>query len=116
MGESVPIMQLARQVIQRAGYTVRDADNPDGDIEIEVIGLRPGEKMEEELTLSQDLIGTRHQKIFCAQEEMLSEIEVAAVLRGLREAMAASDEAAALEVVLRWVEGYSIWQDNRASV
>lgn len=116
MGESVPIMQLARQVIQRAGYTVRDTDNPDGDIEIEVIGLRPGEKMEEELTLSQDLIGTRHQKIFCAQEEMLSEIEVAAVLRGLREAMAASDEAAALEVVLRWVEGYSIWQDNRVSL
>ena len=68
MGEPVPIMQLARQVIQRAGYTVRDAENPDGDIEIEVIGLRPGEKLEEELTLSQDLIGTRHHKIFCARK------------------------------------------------
>ncbi len=113
MGEPVPIMQLARQVIQRAGYTVRDADNPDGDIEIEIIGLRPGEKLEEELTLSRDLIGTRHQKIFCAQEAKLSEIEVAALLRGLREALAASDESAARQVILRWVEGYSVWDDNR---
>lgn len=113
MGEPVPILQLARQVIQRAGYTVRDAENPDGDIEIDIIGLRPGEKLEEELTLSTDLIGTRHQKIFCAQEETLSEIEVAALLRGLREALAASDEGAARQVILRWVEGYRIWENNR---
>ena len=47
---------------------------------------------------------------------MLSEIEVASVLRGLREALAASDEAVALEVVSRWVEGYSVWQENRISL
>lgn len=106
MGEPVPILQLARQVIQSAGYAVQDEDNPDGDIEIQVIGLRPGEKMQEELTLSEDLIGTRHPKIFCAQENYLSEIEVASVLRGLRHALAASDEGAARDVILRWVEGY----------
>ena len=107
MGKPVPIMRLARQVIESAGYTVRDGDNPDGDIEIEIIGLRPGEKIEEELTLSGDLIGTRHQKIFCARESCLSEIEVASVLRGLRQALAASDEEAARAVVHRWVEGFS---------
>jgi len=106
MGKPVSIVHLARQVIESAGYTVRDADTPDGDIEIEMVGLRPGEKLEEELTLSSDLITTRHQKIFCARESALSEIEIAGMLRGLRQALAASDETAALRIAERWVEGY----------
>ncbi|MDP5220677.1 nucleoside-diphosphate sugar epimerase/dehydratase [Ruegeria sp. 2205SS24-7] len=106
MGKPVPIMQLARQVIESAGYTVRDATTPDGDIEIEVIGLRPGEKIEEELTLSGDLTGTRNPKIFCAREETLSEIEIASVLRGLREALSSGDEAGARALIRHWVEGY----------
>ena len=71
-----------------------------------VTGLRPGEKMTEELTLSGSLIGTGHRKIFFTVEERLSEIEVAAVLRGLRSALATSDDAAAREIVTRWVDGY----------
>lgn len=110
MGPLVPIMQLARQVIQSAGYTVRDEITPDGDIEIEITGLRPGEKVEEELTLSKNLIVTRHQKIFCAQENHLSEIEVARLTRELRQALAANDEAAALEVIGHWVEDYIQWK------
>ncbi|WP_372574044.1 polysaccharide biosynthesis protein [Ruegeria jejuensis] len=106
MGKPVPIMQLARQVIESAGYTVRDTTTPDGDIEIEVIGLRPGEKIEEELTLSGDLTGTRNPKIFCAREETLSEIEIASVLRGLREALSSGDEAGARALIRHWVEGY----------
>lgn len=106
MGEPVPILQLARQVIESAGHSVRDADNPDGDIAIDIIGLRPGEKMEEELTLTEELVHTRHQKIFCARETVLSEIEVAGFLRSLRQAVAAGDEAAARRVIQRWVEGY----------
>ncbi len=113
MGEPVQIMKLARQVIEKAGYTVRDTENPDGDIEIEVIGLRPGEKLEEELTLSDRLIGTRHQKIFCAEETHLSEIEVASALRGLRHALAASDEDAARGVIRRWVEGFAASEETR---
>jgi len=106
MGQPVPILKLARQVIESAGYEVRDADNPDGDIEIEITGLRPGEKMSEELTLSGDLIGTTYSKIFMAREEGLSQIEIAAALRRLREAFVASDEAMARDVVRRWVEGF----------
>ncbi|WP_109468707.1 polysaccharide biosynthesis protein [Albibacillus kandeliae] len=113
MGKPVPILQLARQVIESAGYTVRDEDHPEGDIEIALIGLRPGEKIEEELTLSGDLIGTRYQKIFCAREDYLSEIEVASVLRGLRHALAASDEEAARQVVARWVEGFAQGEAGR---
>ena len=108
MGEPVSILQLARQVIESAGYSVRDEACPDGDIAIDIIGLRPGEKMEEELTLSPDLITTRHQKIFCAREAVWSEIEVAALIRGLRQAVAAGDERAARHLIERWVEGYRI--------
>jgi len=106
MGQPVPILHLARQVIESAGYEVRDADNPDGDIEIEITGLRPGEKMSEELTLSDDLMGTTYPKIFMTHEEGLSQIEIASALRSLREAFVASDEDMARDVVRRWVEGF----------
>lgn len=106
MGQPVPILSLARQVIQSAGYEVRDADNPDGDIEIQITGLRPGEKMSEELTLSDDLVGTVYPKIFMTHEEGLSQIEIASALRRLREAFVASDEEMARDVVRRWVEGF----------
>lgn len=106
MGEPVSILQLARQVIEAAGYTVRDELNADGDIAIELIGLRPGEKMEEELTLSSDLIPTRHPKISCAREAVLSEIEVASFLRSLRQMVAAGDAREVRMLIARWVEGY----------
>ncbi|SFE19213.1 NDP-sugar epimerase, includes UDP-GlcNAc-inverting 4,6-dehydratase FlaA1 and capsular polysaccharide biosynthesis protein EpsC [Sulfitobacter brevis] len=106
MGKPVAITQLARQVIESAGYTVRDANNPDGDIEIEFTGLRPGEKMTEELTLSGALLATVHPKIFAADELGLSQIEIASALRRLREAYIASDEDMARSVVHRWVEGF----------
>ncbi len=106
MGEPVSILQLARQVIEAAGYTVRDEEHPEGDIAIDIIGLRPGEKLEEELTLSTDLITTRHSKIFCAREAVLSEIEVAALLRALRQVVASGDGEGARRVIARWVEGY----------
>lgn len=106
MGEPVSILQLARQVIESAGYSVRDDDHPEGDIAIDIIGLRPGEKLEEELTLSTELITTRHPKIFCAREAVLSEIEVAALLRALRQVVASGDSEGARRVIMRWVEGY----------
>ncbi|AXT37066.1 polysaccharide biosynthesis protein (plasmid) [Phaeobacter sp. LSS9] len=113
MGEPISILQLARQVIESAGYSVRDNDHPDGDIAIDIIGLRPGEKMQEELTLSSDLITTGHQKIFCAREAVLSEIEVATLIRGLRQAVAAGDERVARVLIKRWVEGYRAPEEDR---
>ena len=111
MGKPMKIEQLARQVIESAGFTVRDSQNPDGDIEIEFTGLRPGEKMTEELTLSGTQVGTGHKKIFFTIEECLSEIEVASAMRSLRQALAASDEDAARTTVQRWVEGYNMPKD-----
>ena len=75
-------------------------------MEIEFTGLRPGEKMTEELTINGTLIGTGHKKIFFTVEDSLSEIEVASALRSLRYALAAGDEQEGRDLVMRWVEGY----------
>lgn len=106
MGKPVRIRDLAEQMIEAAGYTVRDESNPSGDIEIVITGLRPGEKLHEELLIGEGLLTTPHPKILRAQEAGLSEIEIAGALRSLRQAVAAGDAAAARSVIARWVEGY----------
>ena len=71
MGEPVRIEDLARNMIELSGYSVRDDDNPHGDIEIDVVGLRPGEKLYEELLIGDNPEPTRHPRIMKANEHML---------------------------------------------
>jgi len=106
MGEPLRIRDLARQMIEARGYSVRDAANPDGDIVIDVIGLRPGEKLHEEVLIGEGFLTTLHPKILRAKESSLSELEMASALRALRSAVAAGDADAARAVVFSWVEGY----------
>lgn len=106
MGKPRRIWELARMVIEASGYSVRDDENPDGDIEVVEIGLRPGEKLHEELLIGEGHVTTAHEKIFAAHEARLSEIEVASAIRTLREAMASGNDRAGLAVAERWVEGY----------
>ncbi|WP_241523995.1 polysaccharide biosynthesis protein [Oceaniglobus indicus] len=115
MGKSRRIWDMAQSVIQQAGYTVRDENNPEGDIEIREVGLRPGEKLHEELLIGEGHVTTAHEKIFAAHEAHLSEIEVASAIRALREAMATGNEMAALAVAQRWVEGYEESRSAAAS-
>ncbi len=103
MGDPVPIHDLAQQMIKAAGYSVRDGANPNGDIEIMMTGLRPGEKMHEELMIGKGELTTLHPKIMKAREGQLSEIEVAAAIKGLRSAVDARDELALRVVLNRWV-------------
>ena len=109
MGDPIPIYDLARQMIEAAGYRLRDAANPDGDIEIHITGLRPGEKIHEELLIGEGQLTTPHPKILQAREVCLSEIEVAAALKALRQAISDADEPALRAVVARWVEGGAIF-------
>ncbi|MFD1342684.1 polysaccharide biosynthesis protein [Litorisediminicola beolgyonensis] len=104
MGKPVPIRKLARQMVEGAGFTVKDSNNPQGDIEIKITGLRPGEKLHEELLISPDMLTTPHPKILRAQESYLSEIEMANALRELRRAITSLDEGLAHDVIHRWVE------------
>jgi len=73
MGEPVKIVDLARRMIKLMGHVETDSEHPDGDIEIRYVGLRPGEKLFEELVLGDKVVGTGHPKIMRAQEEWLSE-------------------------------------------
>jgi FlaA1/EpsC-like NDP-sugar epimerase len=106
MGKPMRIRDLAEQMVQAAGYTVRDAANPDGDIEIQMIGLRPGEKLHEELLIGEGLLTTPHSKILRAREGSLSELDMAKALQTLRNAMATGDAQAARAVAAAYVEGF----------
>jgi FlaA1/EpsC-like NDP-sugar epimerase len=103
MGAPVSIRKMARHMIECAGMTVRDAFTPDGDIEIQVTGLRPGEKLHEELLIGADRVTTPHPKILRAQEAYLSEIEVANMLRDLQAAIEGCDIGAARRAIRRWI-------------
>ena len=112
MGEPMRIRDLAEQMIQTAGYLVRDAAHPDGDIEIRVVGLRPGEKLHEELLIGAGLLTTPHAKILRARESSLTELDMAKALQSLRNAMATGDADAARAVAAAFVEGYGAAADR----
>ncbi|WP_251360136.1 nucleoside-diphosphate sugar epimerase/dehydratase [Kangiella sp. TOML190] len=71
MGEPVKIVELATKLISLMGLTVKDAINPDGDIEISYTGLRPGEKLYEELLIGENVEGSKHPRIMMAKEKYL---------------------------------------------
>ncbi len=108
MGEPVRIVDLARRMIQLMGYRVRDSNDPSGDIEIRFVGLRPGEKLVEELLLGDSVSGTVHPKIFRAQEAFLSEEVLDAHLQQLRQAIAAEDVPLVFASLSTLVAGFHV--------
>ncbi len=106
MGEPVRILDLARMMIQLSGFEVRDGDNPDGDIAIAFTGLRPGEKLYEELLIAANprTTATEHSRIMRAHEPMLP--DTWQQLEALRSAIVAGDTRAMLAILERNVEGY----------
>lgn len=83
MGSPVKIIDLARKMIELSGLTVRDDENPDGDIEINVVGLRPGEKLYEELLIGNDPVKTMHSRIMKAKEHFIPWAELEQALQAL---------------------------------
>lgn len=104
MGEPVSIHDMARKMIEAAGHSIRDEDNPAGDIAITFTGLQEGEKMHEELLIGTDMLTTPHPKIMRAQEKMLSELQVASALQDLRRAVEARDLSLLTATLRRYVE------------
>ncbi|WOX51150.1 nucleoside-diphosphate sugar epimerase/dehydratase [Aeromonas sp. CD] len=86
MGQPVRIMELAKRMIRLSGLTLRDELRPDGDIAIEVTGLRPGEKLYEELLIGDDARGTEHSRIMVAQETWLPWFRLRPLLASLDDA------------------------------
>lgn len=107
MGKPVRIADLARRMIESAGYTVRDERNPNGDIEIQVVGLRPGEKLYEELMVRKGAQATAHKKIIRVREDHLSEADTESCLRDLRVAIEHGSDAEVIAVTARMVPEYT---------
>jgi len=109
MGEPVRIKDLAEQMVRLSGLSLRDAQNPSGDIDIACTGLRPGEKLYEELLIDAESEPTQHPLIFRAQERALPPGALWPRLDALDAAIAAQDVEAALallaELVPEWQRG-----------
>jgi FlaA1/EpsC-like NDP-sugar epimerase len=112
MGEPVKIADLAKQMIRLSGRKVKDTTNPTGDIEVVYSGLRPGEKLYEELLIGNNASGTEHPKILTADEEFASREELDRVLRGIREAIEGNDSQAARQLLIDIVKDFSPSSSN----
>lgn len=103
MGQPVKIIDLARSMIRLSGLSVRDEDNPDGDIQIAETGLRPGEKLYEELLIGDNPEPTNHSRIMRAREGMWAWEELDRELQNLDGAIRSGDSVGAVQVVVRLV-------------
>ena len=107
MGEPVKIYELAKRLINLSGMEVKDDKKPDGDIEIIFTGLRPGEKLYEELLIGDNVSSTEHPQIMRAQEDSLSSEELEQYLRELDEAEKTGDVSALREILKQAVSGFT---------
>ncbi len=107
MGESVRIYDLAEKMIKLSGLNIKNADNLDGDIEIEFSGLRAGEKLHEELLIGDNVSTTQHDRIMMASEKFLSWDEIEPRLRKLESESRLGDVEGIKASLAAVVEGYS---------
>jgi FlaA1/EpsC-like NDP-sugar epimerase len=107
MGEPVKIADLARRMVELSGLTVKDTENPDGDIEIEVTGLRPGEKLYEELLIGDNPGPTGHPRIMKAHEEFIAWRELETKITALEIALNTNDIGPMRQMMQELVAGYT---------
>ena len=111
MGEPVQILELAKRLISLSGKEVKNEENPEGDIEIIFTGLRPGEKLFEELLIGDDVRDTQHRQIFKANEEYISWKEVEEYLIEIKEASSSSDHIKLRNIFQQPVSGFKPEKD-----
>ena len=107
MGAPVKIYDLARQMIELSGLTVYDSATADGDIEIKITGLRPGEKLYEELLIGEAASDSPHPKIKFAAENFVPWHDLDADLTTMRHAVDAMDVVTAKQLLTKLVAGFS---------
>lgn len=106
MGAPVKIIDLARRMIRLSGLELRDAEHPEGDIEIVFSGLRPGEKLYEELLIGENVAGTAHPLIMRAEERELTWVELHAALNEIDTACHRFECDSIRRILEKVVEGY----------
>ncbi|EHG1327961.1 TPA: polysaccharide biosynthesis protein [Vibrio vulnificus] len=107
MGEPVKIVDLAKNLIQLSGLEVKSSDNPNGDIEIKFTGLRPGEKLYEELLIGDNVEGTDHERIMTANEQFLPLEEFNQILDNLDRACHEFDHETIRQILLETPTGFN---------
>lgn len=107
MGEPVRIVELAEKMIHLSGFSVRSERNPTGDIAIEFTGLRPGEKLYEELLIGDNVIATRHPMIMSANEDFIPWDSLKTALDQLLDAAAGDDFVRVRQLLRETVIGYA---------
>ncbi|MCJ0813491.1 polysaccharide biosynthesis protein [Vibrio vulnificus] len=107
MGEPVKIVDLAKNLIQLSGLEVKSSDNPNGDIEIKFTGLRPGEKLYEELLIGDNVEGTEHERIMTANEQFLPLEQFNQILDNLDKACHEFDHETIRQILLETPTGFN---------
>ena len=107
MGEPVKIYELAKRLIKLSGMELKDKDNKDGDIEIIFTGLRPGEKLYEELLIGGNVSTTQHKQILRAEEDYLSADQLSLHLESLKKAEDEADVSSLKKILEEVVSGYT---------
>ncbi|HDY7967421.1 TPA: polysaccharide biosynthesis protein [Vibrio vulnificus] len=107
MGDPVKIVDLAKNLIQLSGLEVKSSDNPNGDIEIKFTGLRPGEKLYEELLIGDNVEGTDHERIMTANEQFLPLEEFNQILANLDKACHEFDHETIRQILLETPTGFN---------
>jgi FlaA1/EpsC-like NDP-sugar epimerase len=116
MGEPVRIADLARTLIHLSGLSEKSDAAPDGEIEIRYVGLRPGEKLFEELLIGGDVVPSGHPRIRCARERYIEPALLDKMLDSLRGACEANDIDAMLRLVRNLVPEYRSAEEVNAEV
>lgn len=106
MGEPIRILDIATQMIHFSGHSAKDENHPNGDIEIAFTGLRPGEKLYEELLIGKEVLPTGHPMIMRAHESSLSWEKISDLLSELSAGLLNNDSARLKQILVEHVEGY----------
>ena len=107
MGEPVNIFELAKRLINLSGMELKDKNNPEGEIEIIFTGLRPGEKLYEELLIGDNISTTKHEQILRAEEDFLTKEELDKFINLIKEAEKEGDVVALKEILKEVVSGFT---------
>ncbi len=106
MGEPVKIIDLAKRLIRLNGLYVKDENNPNGDIEVSISGLRPGEKLFEELLIGDNVSSTVHKQIHRAEEDYINKDEIMNYIQKLKNAELNNDVLALKQIFKEVIDGY----------
>mgnify|MGYP000521565059 FL=1 len=120
MGEPVKIMDLATKMVHLSGLEVKSSKQPEGDIEIQCTGLRPGEKLYEELLIGDNVVGTDHQRIMSAHEVKMPWDELEQILFELKSSCDLNDHHSIRKLLLEAPTAFNPtdgicdlnWQEN----